>query len=235
MNYDDQVTIASLNLHGGLDRHGQPFDVEAACYALKADVITVQEVWRADGQPDQLAAPAHALGAQVKQVALVADTDRARLRIGPDTALGAWGLAVLTAAPITDYHVVDLGRAPWDACNRAAQVVTVTTPGGKSLRVVNTHLTHRYTSLVQLRRLVRYLAGGTDPTVIVGDLNMPRAFTRAAAEYSRPVRGRTYPAHRPLVQLDHLLAGPGLTGLDGEVLDPVGSDHLPIRARLTVG
>jgi len=232
---DDQVTMASLNLHGGLDRHGQPFDVEAACHYMKADVITVQEAWLPDGQPDPLAAVAQALGARVKHASLAVGTTLASLRVGSGTAVGGWGLAVLTMLPVTGYHVVELGRALWDPCPRAAQVVTVTTPGGRSLRVVNTHLTHRYTSPVQLRRLVRRLAGGNDPTVIVGDLNMPGAATRAAAGYSRVIRGRTYPAHRPLVQLDHLLAGPRLTGLAGEVLDPVGSDHLPIRAQLSVG
>ena len=235
MNHDDQVTIASLNLHGGLDRRGQSFDVEAACHYLKADIIALQEVWRPDGQPDPLARPARALGAEVQHASLVEHSSLDRLRVGPSTAPGAWGLAVLTVLPITGYHVVDLGRAPWDPCRRAAQVCTVTTPGGKPLRVVNTHLTHRYISLVQLRRLVRLLAGGPDPTVIAGDLNMPRAFTRAAAGYADAVRGRTYPAHRPLVQLDHLLAGRRLAGLDGEVLDPVGSDHLPVRAQFSVG
>jgi endonuclease/exonuclease/phosphatase family metal-dependent hydrolase len=228
------VTIASLNVHGGLDRRGEPFDVEAACHYLKADVITLQEAWRPDGQPDPLAAAARALGARLQHADLVSGTDLASLRVGPGTATGTWGLAILTALPVTSYHVVNLGRAPWDVCQRAAQVATVTTPGGRPLRVVNTHLTHRYISPVQLRRLVRHLAGSADPTVIVGDLNMPRAATWAAASYSRPVRGRTYPAHRPLVQLDHLLADSRLTGLDGEVLEPVGSDHLPIRAQLTV-
>jgi endonuclease/exonuclease/phosphatase family metal-dependent hydrolase len=234
MNDDDQVTIASLNLHGGLDRRGQPFDVEAACHYLKADIIALQEVWQPDGQPDPLAPLASALGAEVRHASLVAHSSLHRLRVGPSTAPGAWGLAVLTALPVTGYHVVDLGRAPWDPCRRAAQVFTVTTPGGKPLRLVNTHLTHRYISLIQLRRLVAHLADGADPTVIVGDLNMPRAFTRAAAGYADAVRGRTYPAHRPLVQLDHLLAA-RLTGLDGEVLDPVGSDHLPVRAQFSVG
>lgn len=235
MNHDDQLTIASLNMHGGMDRHGQPYDVEAACHYLKADVITMQEAWLQTGQPDPLAAPAHALGAQLKRASLAADTTLRNLGVGPGTDPGAWGLAVITVLPVTGYHVVDLGQAPGDPHHRAAQVVTVATPGGKLLRVVNTHLTHRYTSPVQLWRLVRHLAGGVDPTVIVGDLNMPRAATWIAAGYSGTVRGRTYPAHRPLVQLDHLLTGPRLTGLDGEVLNPVGSDHLPIRVQLTVG
>jgi endonuclease/exonuclease/phosphatase family metal-dependent hydrolase len=235
MDHDDQITIASLNMHGGLDRRGQPFDVEAACHYLKADVITVQEAWLQNGQPDPLAAPASALGAQVKRASLAVDTTLVSLGVGPGTEPGTWGLAVLTVLPVTGYHVVGLGRAPGDPHHRAAQVVTVAVPGGKPLCVVNTHLTHRYSSPVQLRRLLRHLAGGTDPTVIVGDLNMPRAATWAVVGYSRVVRGRTYPAHRPLVQLDHVLAGRRVTGLDGEVLDPVGSDHLPIRAQLTVG
>jgi endonuclease/exonuclease/phosphatase family metal-dependent hydrolase len=49
------------------------------------------------------------------------------------------------------------------------------------------------------------------------------------------VRGPTYPAHRPLVQLDHLLAGPGLRAEAAEVLPGVGSDHLPVRAQLLPG
>jgi endonuclease/exonuclease/phosphatase family metal-dependent hydrolase len=229
----DDVTIASLNMHGGVSRRGEPFDVEAACHHLKADVIALQETWRPVGQPDPLDAAARAFGAQVKHAGLAVRTDLASLRVGPGTALGTWGLAVLTTLPVTGYEVVGLGKAPCDRIHRAAQVVTVTTPGGTALRVVNVHLTHRFTSPVQLRRLIRHLAGA-GPVVIVGDLNMPRAATWAAAGHSRAVRGRTYPAHRPLVQLDHVLTGPGVTGVAGEVAQGVGSDHLPIMVQISV-
>jgi endonuclease/exonuclease/phosphatase family metal-dependent hydrolase len=50
---------------------------------------------------------------------------------------------VLTALPVTGYEVADLGPTPGEKMSRAAQLVTVTTPGGASLRVVNTHLTCR--------------------------------------------------------------------------------------------
>jgi len=230
----DDVTIASLNMHGGVSRRGEPFDVEAACHHLKADVIALQEVWRPDGQPDPLAAAAHAFGGQVTHAGLSAGTNLASLRVGSGTATGTWGLAILTMLPVTGYEVVSLGKAPGDKIHRAAQVVTVSTPGGTALRVANVHLTHRFTSPVQLRRLVRHLAAGSGPVVIVGDLNMPRAATWAATGYSRAVRGRTYPAHRPLVQLDHVLTGRGTTGIAGEVVEEVGSDHLPIRVQLSV-
>ncbi len=242
------ITLASLNLHGGLTSHGAPFDVAEACYRLKADVITLQEAWRPEARPDAVTEVAAALGAEVRHRGLARDTSRARLGIGTDEGPGTWGLAVLTMLPVTGYHEIELGRAPGDRISRAAQVLTLATPGGAVLRVVNTHLTHRYTSPVQLALLVRRLAaghapdarpargpGGPVPTVIVGDLNMPRPATVAAAGYRAAVRGRTFPAGRPLIQLDHMLLRGRVTAVDAEVTGPLGSDHLPIRAQLSLG
>jgi endonuclease/exonuclease/phosphatase family metal-dependent hydrolase len=235
MNHDEPITLASLNLHGGLTARGEPFDVAEACHRLKADVITLQEAWRPDEQPDAVTGAAAALGAQVRHRGLARNTNRARLGVGSDTGSGTWGLAVLSLLPVTGYHEIELGRAPGDRISRAAQVVTLSTPGGAALRVVNTHLTHRFTSPVQLARLTRRLAAGPAlPTIIVGDLNMPRSLTRAAAGYRATVRGRTYPAGRPWIQLDHLLCRGPVRVSGAEVAGPVGSDHLPIRAELRV-
>ena len=63
---------------------------------------------------------------------------------------------------------------------------------------------------------------------------MPRLLTRAAAGYRATVRGRTYPAGRPWIQLDQLLFRGPVRVSGAEVADPVGSDHLPIRAQLSV-
>ena len=235
MNHDEPITLASLNLHGGLTARGKPFDVAEACHRLKADVITLQEAWRPDAQPDEVTAVAAALGGQVRHLGLARNTNRARLGVGTDTSSGSWGLAVLSQLPVAGYQEIELGQAPGDRISRAAQVVTVTMPGGATLRVVNTHLTHRFTSPVQLAWLTRRLAQGPQlPTVIVGDLNMPRSLTRAAAGYRATVRGRTYPAGRPWIQLDHLLYRGPVRVSGAEVADPVGSDHLPIRAELQV-
>jgi endonuclease/exonuclease/phosphatase family metal-dependent hydrolase len=243
MNHDEPITLASLNLHGGLTARGEPFDVAEACHRLKADVITLQEAWRPDEQPDLMTAVAAELGAQVRHRGLARNTSRALLGVGTDTRAGTWGLAVLSQLPVTGYQEIELGRAPGDRISRAAQVVTLTTPGGAALRVVNTHLTHRFTSPVQLIRLTRRLAAGLAPgpaggpdvaTVIVGDLNMPRPGTLTAAGYRATVRGRTYPAGRPWIQLDHLLVRGPVRVSGAEVADPVGSDHLPIRAELRV-
>lgn len=236
MNHDEPITLASLNLHGGLTARGEPFDVAGACHRLKADVITLQEAWRPDEQPDVVTTIAAELGAQVRQRGLARNTNRALLGVGADTGSGTWGLAVLSLLPVTGYQEIELGRAPGDRISRAAQVVTLTAPGGVALRVVNTHLTHRFTSPVQLIRLTRRLAaeaaGAALPTIIVGDLNMPRPGTLAATGYQATVRGRTYPAGRPWIQLDHLLFRGPVRVSGAEVADPVGSDHLPIRAEL---
>ena len=205
MNHDEPITLASLNLHGGLTARGEPFDVAEACHRLKADVITLQEAWRPDEQPDVVTAVAAELGAQVRHRGLARNTSRALLGVGADTGSGSWGLAVLSQLPVTGYQEIELGRAPGDRISRAAQVVTLTMPGGAALRVVNTHLTHRFTSPIQLTLLTRRLAAGRRlglpvpggpeiPTVIVGDLNMPRPGTLAAPGYRATVRGRTYPA-----------------------------------------
>lgn len=230
------ITLASLNLHGGLTRRGAPFDVAEACHRLKADVITLQEAWRPEARPDVVTGAAAALGAEVHHRGLAGNTNRARLGVGTDEGVGTWGLAVLTMLPVTGYREIELGRAPGDRIGRAAQVLTLATPGGGALRVVNTHLTHRFSSPVQLALLVRRLAAGSPvPTVIVGDLNMPRPATVVAFGYRPVVAGRTFPADRPLIQLDHMLLRGRVTATGAEVTEPLGSDHLPIRAQLSLG
>jgi endonuclease/exonuclease/phosphatase family metal-dependent hydrolase len=227
------VTLASFNLHGGLTAGGVGFDVTAACVAMDAGLVALQEAWRSDGSPDPLEEVAARLGAQLIRADLAVSTTREQLHIGTDSARGQWGLALLTTWPVVASGLAELGRAPGDAISRAAQLITVRAPGGGLLRIVNAHLTHRLTSPVQLVRLLRILrADAGVPTVIAGDLNMPWPVTGLAAGYDWAVRGRTFPASSPRVQLDHILTGAGITSHGGEVLPPAGSDHLPVRATL---
>ncbi len=235
MHQAGPITLASLNLHGGVTSQGEPFDVAEACHRLKADVITLQEAWRPEEEPDVVTTVAAALGAEVRHRGLARSTSRARLGVGTDQGAGTWGLAALSMLPVIGYQEIELGRAPGDRIGRAAQVLTLATPGGAALRVVNTHLTHRYSSPVQLALLVRRLAGTSLPTVLAGVLNMPRPATLVARGYRSVVRGRSFPAGRPLIQLDHMLLCGAVSASETQVLEPVGSDHLPIRARLSLG
>jgi endonuclease/exonuclease/phosphatase family metal-dependent hydrolase len=232
MNSDQDLILASLNTHGGRGADGRAYDLAAACRRLGADIIALQEVWHPRGEPDPVDEIASALGAEAICADLRADIDLRSLGISGETTRSRWGLAVLTTLPVTHYEVADLGRTPGDQISRAAQLVTLEVPGGSKLRLVNTHLTHLFASPVQLIRLMRHLAAAGVPTVIAGDLNMPLPLTGLAVGYAPAVIGRTYPAHQPVVQLDHILADRRVTRRGGEVLAPAGSDHRPVRARL---
>ena len=232
MTIDQEVILASLNTHGGRGADGRAYDLPAACRPFKADIIALQEVWHPHGDPDPVDEIAAALGVEATWAELRPDIDLRSLAISAETARGRWGLAVLTTMPVAHSEVIDLGRTPGDPIPRVAQLITVELPGGGRLRVANTHLTHLLASPVQLMRLVRQLMAADVPTVIVGDLNMPMPVTGLAVGYAPAVTGRTYPAHRPLVQLDHILASRRVTRCGGDVLPPAGSDHLPIQARL---
>jgi endonuclease/exonuclease/phosphatase family metal-dependent hydrolase len=231
---DRDVVLASLNSHGGRTAAGAPYDLAAACRALAADVITLQECWHSEAAPDPLAPVAAELGARLLRADLLTGVDLRTLGIVSEPGRGRWGLAVITALPVVSCEVVPLGQARGDVTPRAGQLVTLELPGGARLRVVNTHLTHMLSSPAQLIRLLRRLLvlPGDTPTVIAGDLNMPAPVTGLAVDFRPAVKGRTYPAARPLLQLDHVLAGRGVAVAGGEVLPGVGSDHLPVRAHL---
>jgi endonuclease/exonuclease/phosphatase family metal-dependent hydrolase len=232
MTIEQEVVLASLNAHGGRGADGTPFDLAAACRRFKADIIAVQEAWHVDGEADPIAELAQELGAHLIRTDLVTRVNLRVLGIASDTARGHWGLAILTTLPVVSWEVTRLARAPGDITPRAAQLVTVRLPGGGTLRVANTHLTYRLVSPVQLLQLVRRLRTADVATVIAGDLNMPGPVTGLAAGYRQAVSGKTFPAHWPLLQLDHVLVNSGISGFDGEVLPSTGSDHRPVRARL---
>jgi endonuclease/exonuclease/phosphatase family metal-dependent hydrolase len=227
----DSLTVASFNMHGGLDVRGRPYDVPAAIGGLDAAVICLQEDWiparaAVRAGPDPVAAAGRALG-----VAL----HRAQLGMpeGPSgVGSGRLCISVLTALPVISYEVITLGRGPGDALPRVAQVLVLELPAGRLLRLVNCHLTFSVASPLQLRRLWRPLRSDPVPTVIAGDLNMPAVVARRFAGLTELVRGATFPAHQPVLQLDHLLVSGGIQAGSGTVLPAVGSDHLPVRAQL---
>ncbi len=228
------LTVASMNLHCGVSRTGESYDVEGAVCGLGAAVIGLQETWTPESASDgALAAAASVLGASLLQTPLCTFRDLAFVGL-PGSGPGQFGLAVLSTLPVAGHELVTLGVAPGDTVLRMAQVVWLTLDNGALLRFVNTHLTNRPFSPVQLWRLRRLLEGYDEPTVVTGDLNMPRPVARLIAGYTPAVEGRTWPAEQPLLQLDHILVSRHVDRLDGAVLRPGGSDHLPVRARLRV-
>jgi len=233
------LSLASLNIHCGRDRHGKPYSVAAAIRRLDADVVVVQENWRSEASSHSIAgAIAADAGYEVTELNLLKGTSLHDLGVARDAELnegGAYSLAVASRLPVIATSHVVLPMVDGDVCARAAQVVVVDCPGASPVRIVNTHLTHHVLrSPGQLRCLARAIDAEPVgmPTVIAGDLNMCRPAIRVARGYRAAVRGRTWPAWRPIAQLDHVLLSDDLAAWEATVLDPVGSDHRPVRVRV---
>ncbi len=238
-------TVASMNLHCGFSSAREPFDVAAAICGLDAQVIALQETWtvvrppdgsapepQASTATDPLAAAADALGARLLRAPLCTLPDRAYLGLPPSSGPGQLGIAVLSTLPVAGCDPISLGTARGDTIPRLAQVVWIELADQTMLRFVNTHLTYRPFSPIQALRLRHCLRGYRGPTVVAGDLNMPRPIASLTTGYLSAVAGRTWPADRPVLQLDHVLADRGVEGAGGTVLPHAGSDHLPVRVQL---
>jgi endonuclease/exonuclease/phosphatase family metal-dependent hydrolase len=232
------VCVASLNLHAGRTSEGEHYSVGDAIESLEADVVLLQENWRPEGSDSLAHEAAEKCGYRyLLELDLLAESTMYDLGILDRPAAGgcgAWGLAIMSRLPLLHRRDVDLGRAPRDVGPRVALVADLGEAGRPLLRLVNTHLTHQVVhGPGQLRRLLAAVAVPW-PVAVVGDLNMCRPTIYLARPYRPAVRGRTWPAHRPVAQLDHVLVGPGVQVAGGTVMPHVGSDHLPIRVRLAL-
>jgi endonuclease/exonuclease/phosphatase family metal-dependent hydrolase len=245
------VRIATFNiLHGRSLEDGQ-VDVDRLAEAVKtldADVLGLQEVDR--DQPrsqgaDLTAVAAEAMGAVDSQfVAALSGTPGGTwMAATGDEQPGSasYGIALLSRYPVVSWRVVRLPPLPtqvplWSTLTRSpylakdeprvAVAAVLDGPFGQ-FTVCNTHLSFipGWNGL-QLRRLVRSLAGTREPLAVIGDLNMQSA-QAARVSGLRPIAsGRTFPSHQPRRQLDHVLVRGGLaaTGPAEAVRLPL-SDH----------
>jgi len=244
------VRIATFNiLHGHSVEDGR-VDVERLADAVKrldADVLGLQEVDR--DQPrsmnaDLTAVAAEAMGAVDSQfVAALSGTPGGTwmAATGEDQPGSSYGIALLSRYPVTSWRVVRLpvlrSRVPvWFRGDRRPKVVSdeprvavaavIEGPAGP-MTVATTHLSFvPGWNVVQLRRLVRALAGTREPMVLTGDLNLePRQVARVSG-----LRGiataPTFPADVPARQLDHVLVrGPLAAVGPAEAVRLPLSDH----------
>ena len=234
------ISIASLNLRFGIDpRTEQPFDVTAAIRALDSDVVALQEVWRPKRGDAAHEVAARALGYRSIDLQL----PRAHNKSSPphvrehDGMHGTWwGVSLLSRLPILDHDALDFRPIRLDAADRRALVARLDLGDRRTLRIVTPHLTYRlWASHVHLRALARAASEWNGPTVILGDFNMWGPIVgHFLPDWRRPVRGRTWPAHRPHSQIDHVLVSPEFAATEATVLPEVGSDHRPVRVRLRV-
>ena len=146
---------------------------------------------------------------------------------------GSWGVALLARVPCRDAVVLSLGKLRRDPAARA--VIRCTTDLGEGELIVHgTHMSHiTHLSPAQYRRLGRLLPPLDRPALLAGDMNMwgPPASSFFPG-WRRAVIGRTWPAHRPHSQLDHVLVTPAVRVVGARVADGTGSDHRPVVVTL---
>jgi endonuclease/exonuclease/phosphatase family metal-dependent hydrolase len=259
------LTLATFNIHMGIDGWGRPFDAVAACAQLEAHVMVIQESWSpGGGRPSTVQRVAAELGYDiVAEVPLARgrlfdplptaadrwgplaspvrksfrlDDEHWGMRAGPaDRAFthGSWGLGLLSRVPFSNPTVIDLGKLRRDAARRAVIHCDIDV-GGVSMAVYGTHMSHiTHGSHAQYRRLSRQLPPPSSAAVLAGDMNLwgppVSSYFRG---WRRALRARTWPAHRPHSQLDHVLVTPAVRVLDAYVGDFAGSDHRPVVVRL---
>lgn len=239
-----ELTIASYNIHWGRGPHrfgNAPFDVVAACRRLDADVLVLQESWAPDDDLSDHHRVADALG-----MVVACDVSLARAVIEPQPRVvrrertggaggtGGWHLVALSRVPVRSTSVEPLPHLWFDHSDRAVLALEVEVDGS-SLPVRGTHLPHlEYGAHLSTRGLRRALPPTDGPAAFIGDMNMwGWTIDRMVPQgWRRAVRGKTWPSHRPHSQIDHLLITPSVQVVWGEVGPDLGSDHLPIRARL---
>lgn len=229
-------SITSFNARWGLRCDDTPFDLRAEVGRFDTDLVSVQEFWHDDEGGPALLADLADLGYRAVHLPLSPSHVEPLPEITPHPheADGTWGVVLLSRLPVVSTRVVDLGRLieRWDVAERCAVIAEVEA-GGRTISVAALHLSFALpNALAQLRRLHGSLPAHR-PSVVAGDCNLwgPLAGL-ALSSHRRAVRGRTWPAHRPHSQLDHIWISPELEVDQSVVLPPAGSDHLPVQATL---
>jgi endonuclease/exonuclease/phosphatase family metal-dependent hydrolase len=237
------MRVLTYNIHGGVGRSGVP-DLELVAKVLEevgADIVGLQEVdsGRArSGGADQADVLARALGYCYVFSAAQSNPDP-----------GYYGNAILARWPFVSHITLTLpGVSVWRAEPRCAAEGVVATPWGH-VSVLSVHLgvrqieRARQTSAL-LGRMRRAIHEEEErmPLVMLGDLNAgPKSRLLHALgttlTLARPAGGgSTFPAHCPVLALDHVLVSPPFeVRAAGPYVSPTSreaSDHLPFVADL---
>jgi endonuclease/exonuclease/phosphatase family metal-dependent hydrolase len=219
--------VASYNIHKarGLDRRVDIDRIGRVLDEIRADVVGLQEVYRAQAE-----ALAHRLRAHLV------------LGVTHHHREGPYGNAVLTRLHIEGTEAFDL---TWGRREPRGGVRVDLRVAGRVLHLFNVHLglrvrerARQVAALVREHVLSEVVSG---PRVVLGDLNewFPGAVGRALKrEFHGPRTRRTHPSPLPLFALDRIYWDHDVHGEGYHVhrsrLARVASDHLPIVAQLRI-
>lgn len=230
-----QLTFASYNIHKavGLDRRRDPDRIMAVLREIDADVIAVQEADRRFGNRE----------AVLPRELLEAHGHYRAVQLSPGSQSIGWhgnALLVRRSFTIAEAGVVPLPTLEPRGAIRADLIVR-----GQRLRVVGMHLDlSGLRRRQQLRAILAHCArcDHACPTVLMGDLNEWSQHGGALREFHVPWRvlapGRSFPARRPVAQLDRVVISSEWindgAGVHHSALAASASDHLPVYAKLTL-
>jgi endonuclease/exonuclease/phosphatase family metal-dependent hydrolase len=236
MPHPTRLIVASYNVHScvGGDRRLDPGRIASVIRALDADMVALQEV---DAQ--------HRVGGWLDQWKYLADACGYACIAGISlrTHRKTFGNALLTRSPAVAVRLHDLsveGREPRGAIDAEFDI------DGRRLRVIATHFGLRWSERRRQSKLLVDIIGPCSArddaqnagTLLLGDLNewRPRSSSIACLlrRFDPAPTLRTFPASRPLLPLDRILAE-GAAKLNdvatlASPLTRLASDHLPLRA-----
>ncbi len=157
-------------------------------------------------------------------------------RWGPTAQTGSWGIALLSRLSVNRAEVIDLGKLRRDGSEKRAAILSEIRVGSSAVTVVGTHLPHFPDGVgILFQRLRRRLSSPNQPGVLAGDMNFwGPPLSLGLPGWRRAARARTYPSWRAHSQIDHIFVTRPIEVISGQALPLGNSDHLPIRARLSV-
>jgi len=229
-----ELTFASYNIRKaiGLDRRRDPDRILAILREIDADVVALQEADRR-------------FGSRASALPLAAIESHTHYRpvafSGNPLSIGWHGNALLVRRDIdiAEAAIVHLPTIEPRGAVRADLLA-----GGRMLRVVGMHLDlSGLRRRQQVRSILQHVDDCANPVpVLMGDLNEwalhGGVFREFNGDWQVLAPGRSFPANRPIAQLDRIIATPEWSVEEARVhhsaLAAVGSDHLPVRARLTL-
>lgn len=228
-----RITVVSYNIHKavGLDRRRDPDRIIAVLREIDADIIALQECDRRFGERETVL-PRQAI------------EEHTPWRIAPlaqrPLSIGWHGNALLARRGI-EVAATDHVRLPMLEPRGAVRADLVV--AGRRLRIVGMHLDiSGVRRRQQVRCVMSHIHGCNDPApaVMMGDLNDWTRQGRALREFGSQWKllncGRSFPARRPVAQLDRIVVTDEWhvedSGVHHSVLASRASDHLPVWARL---
>ncbi|PEQ14111.1 endonuclease [Novosphingobium sp. PC22D] len=230
-----ELTFASYNIHKavGVDRRRDSDRILAILSEIDADVVALQEADRRFGRRMSVL-PLEAIHERTPY-------EPVAMSLKPDS-LGWHGNALLVRRNI---DIVAAAPVPLPVLEPRGAVRADLAVGGRVVRVVGMHLD---LSGLRRRHQIRSVldhVGACDehcPTVLMGDLNewasRGGCFREFGAHWRVLSPGRSFPSRRPVAQLDRIIISREWqlvgTTVHHSALSAKGSDHLPVRATLTL-